>query len=100
MYMDVDCESNASCQNQVSRISPEDVKVIKMKETQFRGIDFHDPNEILFRFATSHFYTRERILTIESIDVIRNDKLDRRMGQNKISNGSVFTGKTDKFSSW
>ena len=30
---------------------------------------------------------------------IRNDKLDRRMGQNKISNGSVFTGKTDKFSS-
>ena len=76
MYMDVDCENNASCQNQVSRISPEDVKVIKMKETQFRGIDFHDPNEILFRFATSHFYTRERILTIESIDVIRNDKLE------------------------
>ena len=73
MDMDIDLERNEEEKKPRSRIN--NISIVTMKETEFRKINFEDPNEVLFRFITSHFYSRERVRTIHSVEIVNNDKL-------------------------
>ena len=75
MAMDVDYDEKEVSEMTVSTDTSK-VTLINMKETDFREVKFDDPRETLFRFVTSHFYTRERIRTIQSIDIVENEELE------------------------
>ena len=73
--MDVDTDELENTARPTVRTSK--LTIINMKETEYREINFNDRHETLFRFITSHFYTRERLRTIQSVDIVVNEKLEK-----------------------
>ena len=68
--MDVDREEKQGAMR-VSKMKKSNITICKIKEMELREINIDDPNEVHFRFI----YSRERIRTIESIDIVNNEKI-------------------------